>query len=724
MKLKNTLILLVAAVAIYGFIHFFESKQPTSREAAERAGRVVHFDRDKITGITIKNTDTKIQLDKKDGVWYLGAPLKDRADSMVINQLFTAAENLKSDEAIPTDKQSGGGKDLLKDFGLVNPETRLTFTGGDKPVELLFGKDAAVEGKMYVRLDDSKEAHVISNDLKTQITKKVDDFRDHKLTDLLTTQVDKILLKTTNGEIELDKKDRHWTLAKPFKARGNDQKVNDLISQAANAQVESFVADASNLATFGLQDPRGSVTFTSEGSKEPVVLQIGQPVEKEKDKIYVKLSTRDAVMVVPKSVETILETTPNTVRDRNLLRVSSDIVDRINIESSGKEKIVIARKGESWVRKADGKDVPINVAAATRLLNTLQNQEVTDFVSDVATELPKYGLDQPQETVTLSSYASENTAETKAGEKPIVAVLFGKTEGDAVYAKLDDEVFVVSVPKTILDIAMTDPLEWQELTIFKNKPEDITSLEVTHEGQPTISLERDKDKNWVLAKGDGKVNQTPAESMLNTLASLRAVRWIGPTNPEQGLAQPKTVVSFKTASGGGKLSLGGQTTDMLTYGTAEGLTGTFGVSQPDASAFQLPLIQGAPAPLPVPPAPGAPPTQPTPATPGVTPAPAPPTPPTTPTTPAPATPSPTATPAPPTTPTSPPAPAPAPAPVPPAPPSIVPAPPATLAPATPPPPTTPAPPSNAGTPPVPAPATPAPGPAPAPSTPPAPPPAQ
>ena len=33
MKFKNTFILLVAAVAIYAFIYFFESKQPTSQEA-------------------------------------------------------------------------------------------------------------------------------------------------------------------------------------------------------------------------------------------------------------------------------------------------------------------------------------------------------------------------------------------------------------------------------------------------------------------------------------------------------------------------------------------------------------------------------------------------------------------------------------------------------------------------------------------------------------------
>ena len=611
MKLKNTLILLVLAGAIYAFIHFYESGLPGTREAAERRGRVVEFDRDKIAKIAIKTNDTKIEFEKKDGIWFLEKPVKDRADSVAISQLFTTAESLKSDESIPTEKK-GGDKDPLKEYGLGSPETRLIFTpGSGKPIELLFGKDAAVDGKIYVRLEDSRTAHVIGNDLKNQILKKADDFRDHKLTDVLSTQVNKFTLKTAKGEIELEKKE-HWTLTKPFKARGNDQKIGDLIAQAANAQVQSFIADASNLAAFGLQEPRGTVSFVAEGRKEPVVLQIGQPLEKDKEKIYVKLSTRESVLVVPKGLEGLLETKPNDVRDRSLLRVESDIVDRISIEPKDREKIVIARKGESWVRKVGDKDEPINVAAATRLLGELQSQQVTEFVADIATELPKYGLDQPMVKVTLSSYASENTAETKAGEKPIVSVLLGQTEGDKVYAKLDDEPFVVGVSRALIDFILTDAQQWQELTIFSYKADDITSLEIAREGQPTITLERDKDKKWALAKGDGQVNQTNVQSLVNTLAALRSVRWMGAATPEHGLDKPKVTVTFKTTSGAGKLLIGTETPDHLNHASAEGKPGTFGLSQPDVTAFQLPLIDGAPvvptpaaAPAPAPPVPPA-----------------------------------------------------------------------------------------------------------------------
>ena len=618
MKFKNTLLLFAIAGAIFAFIFLWENKQPTTEESVKNAGRVAHFDRDKITSITIKNTDTQINLRKeKDDSWVMEKPVKDDADSLAVSQLFTTAENLKSDATVGDGKR-GASKEQLKEFGLASSETRLTLNGGDKPVEIIFGKDAAVEGKMYVRLESSNTVYVIGNDLKNQVTKKVDEFRDHKLTELVTTKADKVTLKSPAGEIELEKKDRHWELSKPLKARGNDQKIGDIVSQIANAKVESFVADSSNLGSFGLQEPRATVTIRQEEKEQPAVLRIGQPLEKDKSKIYVKLDSRDSVLVVQKSLETLADTKPNDLRDRHLARVEPDIVDRMTIESPGKEKVVLARKGESWVRKDGDKDVTVNATAARRLLTELQSQQVTDFVSDLSTELPKYGLDQPSVKVTLSSYASENTAETKAGEKPIVSVLFGKTEGGNVYAKLDDEPFVVSVSKSILDFAMNDPLQWQELAIYKYTADDIASVEVTREGQPTLSVERNKDKKWTLAKGDGKLNAINVQSLVNTLSNLRAVRWAGAVTPEFGLDKPKVSVSFKTtANASGKLVVGAGTPDDLEYASAEGLTGAFALSHPDVSALELPLIEQPPGtplpsnpasavPSPSAPAPGAP----------------------------------------------------------------------------------------------------------------------
>ena len=591
MKSRSTILLLLVAGIAFGLMKFYDSKYLPTREAARDAKKVIAFDRDKIDSITITNAEGAIELRKGDNdVWNLEKPVKDRASTLAVAGLFTAAEELNFDAVIGDDKPVE--KEQLKEFGLANAGTKVVFSGDKKPVELLFGKDAAVEGKIYVKLADEKKVFVIPVDLKKQITKKADEFRDRKLTDLSSAQVNKVTIKSAAGEIELEKKNDHWTMSKPLKARGDDAKIGDVISQAATAHIDTFVADSTNLSAYGLQEPRGTISLFSEGGDKPTVLQIGAAAKDEKDKIYAKLSTRDSVVVLPKAVESLLDTKPNDLRDKSLLRVEADIVDRINIEGAGKEKIVLVRKGESWVRD---KDTAINAAEATQLLKELQSQQVTNFEADVAADLQMYGLDQPTVKVTLSSYASENTPETKAGERPIVTVLYGKTDGDKVYAKLDEEPFIVSVPKAVVDSIRTDPIQWQEVTIYKMKPEEITALEVTKEGQPPVSLEREKDK-WKLAKGDGNLNQVNVQSLVNTLASLRAVRWIGPAKPEDGLDKPAVVVTFKTSGNvTGKITVGA-VVDEMWRATAEGFAGVFAMSRPDEGALGLPLIDKPAAP--------------------------------------------------------------------------------------------------------------------------------
>ena len=600
MKLKNTVILLVLALAGFAYIYFVDQHRSSTKEIAEEGNRVVKFERDKITAISIKNTEVKMELKKDDkGQWQIVEPLKDRADFQAIQQLFTEAEALKYVDKIDNGGK-GASKDQLKDFGLSDPATKVRFTGDEKPVELLFGKDTASEGKGYAKLENTNAVYVIANALRTQLSKKADDFRDKNLTNIATTQVTKATLKTAAGEIEFQKnKDGHWSLTKPLKARGDDSKIRDLIAQAANARAESFVADAANLSAYGLQEPRGTLALVTEGSEQPAVLQIGTNPKDSTEKTYARLSTRDAVVVVPKAIESLLDVKPNDLRDKSLVRVEADIVDRINIEGAGREKIVIARSGESWVRKAGDKEVPINAAAATRLLADLRAAKVAGFIADVASDLAKYGLDQPLVKLTLSSYASENTAETKAGEKPIVTVLFGKAENAIVYAKLDDEPFIVAVQPELLEAALTDPNQWQPLEIYRHKTEDITAVEVTRDGQPTISLVRDKDKGWKLAKGDGSVNQVNASSLVNTLAALRAVRWVGATKPEHGFGKPALSVAFKTAGGtSGRLTVGNVTAEEMWHANAEGFTGTFEIAQPDKGALELPLLDKPAAPAP------------------------------------------------------------------------------------------------------------------------------
>jgi len=590
MNWRTTLVLAALTLGVFAYLRFVEMKQPSTEEAKRQAQNVVKFDRNKINGIVIQNGDEKIEMRRRDNRWRLETPIKDQTDSSLIENLLSDLENWQRDGTISA-KEIEADKNKLTEYGLNKPKLRLKLIGQDRPPEILFGKDAALEGKMYVRFEDSRETFLAGQSVKKDIDKKPEEFRDRKLTDLITAQVSRIILKTPAGEMELQKKGDHWEIVKPLRARGDDQKINDLIAQITTARIQQFVADDhGDLRPYGLAEPRGAITLFTQADKPGQLLQIGGIPEKEKDQTYVRFALRGFVYTVPKKIEEILNTKPDDLRDRHLVRIDTNVLDRITIEVPGKGKLVLARKDENWTI-ANRQNTPANSGEVRRLIDTLQNERVTKFVEDVASNLAKYGLDKPQLQLTFSSFASENTAETKAGEQPFVTVAFGKVDGDNVYARLADEPFVVALRRGLLDQIFTDPLQWQELSIFKFKPEQIHRLSVMTDKE--LSLERGENNQWRWLKGSGDINQTNVQSLLNTLSNLHAVRWLEATPPHHGFEKPQLVVTFTTLpddKASHKVTIGSGTSDGTWFARVDEREGAFVLSNPDLNTLKLPLV--------------------------------------------------------------------------------------------------------------------------------------
>src|SRR5213595_2522188 len=399
MKWRNTLILAVIALAGVAYFRFFEMKRLSTEEARRQAQNVVNFDTSKIDGIVIQNGDQKIEIRRRENKWRLETPIKDQADGALVENLLSDLENWQKEGTIPA-KEIDADKSKLAEYGLNNPKLKLKLLGHDRPPEILFGKDAAMEGRMYVRFQNSKETFLAGQSVKKDVDKKPEEFRDRKLTDLSNAQVRRVVLKTPAGELELEKKDTHWEILKPLRARADDQKVNDLISQVTSARIVQFVAeDRGDLRAYGLAEPRGSITlFDQEQKKDQKVeigesikvaggedkgqtLQIGSVPEKEKDQVYVRFAPRRSVYTLPKKIEEILNTKPADMRDNHLARIDTNILDRITIDAAGKGKTVLARKDESWTI-ASRNNQAANSGEVNRLIDTLQNERVR-FVEDV-----------------------------------------------------------------------------------------------------------------------------------------------------------------------------------------------------------------------------------------------------------------------------------------------------------------------------------------------------
>jgi hypothetical protein len=135
-------------------------------------------------------------------------------------------------------------------------------------------------------------------------------------------------------------------------------------------------------------------------------------------------------------------------------------------------------------------------------------------------------------------------------------------------------------------------LQWQELSVFKFKPGQIHQLSVVSDHE--FSVTRGAKDEWTRVTGTGAIDEINIQSLVNTLSNLRAVRWLGQTTPVHALEKPQLALTFTTSPDDKqlhKLLIGGQTAEGMWFAKTDERQGTFVLSNPDVSAFRLPLIK-------------------------------------------------------------------------------------------------------------------------------------
>lgn len=628
MNTKTTFLLLICAIGLLAFIWFYEQHQPGTREARELAQQVLQIDRDQLDGIQIMGGDQELQLRRVDGEWKLLEPLRDRADTAAVNQLINALELLRVESRITPAELRAGEVDLAE-IGLMDSTRKIRLLSPESAEELEFGDETAIDGRVYARVAGDETVYIVGDNVLLHAFQPVAAFRDQKLSPLPASRVASVELTAANGAIELQRDPRDWSLVKPLKARADTERVDDLLAELANARIGDFLSedDLAEVET-GLDNPRGTITLRGDLEDEVVSLELGAEALDQPGYLYLRLADRDAVVLAPAQAAVFLELDPNALRDRRLLALEEDALDRITFE--GDQTTILHRQEDGW--EILELESMASSAEVRRFLQLIQNEEVVEFVADSAADLEPYGLDEPRMRLVFSSFATENVPEAGAGEHPLVTVEFGDfTEDDElVYARLVEEPYIVAVSADIFDEISDDPTVWQSLTVFNFERPDLHRIEVTRNpmaepaedpdadeeeengeseepgeeadeesdgegdeepGVETVVLERvEGGRDWRVIEGEGVVEETNLESFLGSLAKLRAVRWVSADDAGQGLEQPWFLISFTAHEEDYEVAFGTPNEIGQWHARASVKPGVFLVSGPDQELLTLPLV--------------------------------------------------------------------------------------------------------------------------------------
>lgn len=449
-----TILLILAAGAAIVFLVVIEPRTHNAEaEAAIRSGQIAWIEPAKVRILRINNGDNTLEMHRRGGGWQLGVKSKDRADQAVVERLLQDLANQPFVDRVPAGDVT---EEALKTYGLDKPKRSIELEG-DKTLRISLGNDAAVEERLYIQTSTSNDVFLVSDEVFDRAFRETGDFRDRRLTNLTPEQLDRFVIRRSDGEIELVQDVTGWKITKPLHAQADSAKVETFLKQILGLRILDYVGeDTGDLSLHGVTEGQNEVSFFTGGETRPRTLRLGG---KDGDGLFGQFTARDSIYRLPKETLDLLAIQPDALRDRHLIALNPDIVDKIRIRSPQGE-IALLRTASGWDVQRDGQRVPANEDVVHVLWSALSETEANHFAPVADAALADLGLEPPVCSVELLSVLSENTPESRAGEQLLAGLTFGKPQDGQVPVRLSDSPEIATVPATILEAIPLEPKAW------------------------------------------------------------------------------------------------------------------------------------------------------------------------------------------------------------------------------------------------------------------------
>ena len=302
----STLILLVAALGLGGYLYFVESERPVADEDAK--AKVFTYDAAKINQVQITSSSGEVTALRRgaNDTWTIVQPVEAPADRNNISDVVTNLASLEEQRVVDENAAD------LKAYGLAEPRIDVTFQveGDTEPKRILLGEKTPASTAVYAKLPSGNRVFLVDTALETAADRSTFDFRDKTALAFDQTKVTSLELVSPAQTIRLEKTGEEWKLVKPIQAPADFISVNGVIGQLQSAQMTGLKDrpdDLKDLRQYGLDRPEvvatigtGTSALTFELGKEA---EAGSVWGRDRSKAAVFSINNGVAMELQKKVE-------------------------------------------------------------------------------------------------------------------------------------------------------------------------------------------------------------------------------------------------------------------------------------------------------------------------------------------------------------------------------------------------------------------------------------
>lgn len=516
------------------------------------------FTRNDVKRIMLTGNGVNAQFVREGNIWTGVQPWKDRMDPRAAESIIAFTLGTTAEDAIPKEKLES------HQLNLKDSSVNIRLEGDDgRPLAKYwlggrtawFGTDAQGEAVPTVFMrprDKSRKQYIYAatGDIHPLFKDGFRRLRDHHpfLFNPLVTE--RIRIRGAEGELTLGRSapNNPWRIVKPLDLPTEPEAVKKLLEGLFELRAyKVHDRDSVTLPSNGTSADSQQIAIKLFGQDQETVLEIYPPRADAGDRSFAVVSDRpQTVFELASKAETELVSlaqlplSVNELRSATLARLNIAAIQGIVIESANGIPVTLTHAPkQAWLADIEGKTRPANERRLFDLLKAITESKVSAFVTDAATDFSPWGLDRP--FLSVRFLARDSTA---------IEILFGRDKNGIAYATRAGSSSVAKIDEEIISRIAAQPYQWRDAKLWSLSGVNISGIDRTIAGKPTISLGYDFFNQAWTAKVNGAdrtndLDPNRANYLLKALEELEVNRWLpkGDAVAAGVLAHPQLTLS-------------------------------------------------------------------------------------------------------------------------------------------------------------------------------------
>jgi len=419
MKMRQLLVATIVLAALGATLYWSNHRKPTNDSVIAGPSTA----NAKI--ISLNQADiSKLEVKKKDG------------DDVVLNRVGPSSWKIISPKTLVADEDSVStilynlspmdGATLidekasdLKQFGLAEPEARVSATGKDgKTQTVLIGDETPTGDSAYVMLSGDSKVYSVPKNTKTNLDKGLKDLRDKRLMPVDFEKLAGVEISGAKLHLTFGSDDGKWTVRSPANFRGDTSKMETIVEKLRTATIDpgtsetemkkaaSLFASGAPVASLKATDPSGSQELQ---------------VRKVADGYYTKTTAMDGVYKVPNELGDAVNKDVEDFREKRVFDFAEQDPDKVELHD-GSKGYFLTRSGEDWW--SDGKKM--DALSVQEFLRTIRTLTATKFTTT--------GFSGPELSLVVTSKDGKRVEKVDISKSGSGGYLAKRADGTALFA--------------------------------------------------------------------------------------------------------------------------------------------------------------------------------------------------------------------------------------------------------------------------------------------------